>query len=170
MLHSEVPNRFEKVKVLVVFKFLLIREKVKVTSSLIYKRPIWGWGKSIYTDLFISSGGSHNIEHSHSLPLEIAFNYGIPVSLLLVSFTTLLIIHSWLKSNHSNIKDNTNFFNKCWILSLITIVVSHLNDITYYDGKISLLAWILLTGTKCIINNYEENDKFEKKLKLFKVS
>ena len=107
-----------------------------------------------------------NIEHSHSIPLEIAFNYGIPVSLLLVSFTALLIIKSWIKINHFKIKDNTDFFNKCWILSLITIAASHLNDITYYDGKISLLVWILLTGSKCIINHYDGDLRFEKKSKI----
>ena len=61
-------------------------EIIKITSSLISERPIWGWGKSLYPNLFISNGGNYNIEHSHSIPLEIAFNYGIPVSLLLISF------------------------------------------------------------------------------------
>jgi len=136
-------------------------EIIKITSSLISKRPIWGWGKSLYPNLFILNGGNYKIEHSHSIPLEIAFNYGIPVSLLLISFTTLLIVKSWIKSNHCITKDNTDFFNKCWILSLITIAVSHLNDITYYDGKISILAWILLTGSKCIINYYEDDVRFE---------
>ena len=137
-------------------------EIIKITTSLISKRPIWGWGKSIFPDLFIANGGSYNIEHSHSIPLEIAFNYGIPISLLLVSFTTIIIIKSWLKSTQSKIKDSSNFFNKCWTLSLITIAVSHMNDLTYYDGKISLLAWILLTGAKCIIDNYESSLRFEK--------
>ena len=141
-------------------------ETIKITSSLISKRPIWGWGKSLYSNLFISNGGNYNIEHSHSIPLEIAFNYGIPVSLLLVTFTALLIIKSWIKINHFKIKDNNDFFNKCWILSLITIAASHLNDITYYDGKISLLVWILLTGSKCIINNYDGDLRFEKKSKI----
>ena len=137
-------------------------EIIKITSSLISERPIWGWGKSLYPNLFISNGGTYNIEHSHSIPLEIAFNYGIPVSLLLISFTTFLIIKSWIKSNHFKTKDNTDFFNKFWILSLITIAASHLNDITYYDGKISLLVWILLTGSKSIINYYEDDIRFKK--------
>ena len=120
----------------------------------------------MYPDLFISNGGNYNIEHSHSIPLEIAFNYGIPVSLLLITLTSLLIINSWININHSKINDNIDFFNKCWILSLITIAVSHLNDITYYDGKISLLVWILLTGSRSIINCYEGNIRFKKESKI----
>ena len=127
---------------------------------------MWGWAKSLFPDLFISNGGNYNIEHSHSMPLEIAFNYGVPVSLLLLSLTTLLIINSWIKINNFKTKDNADFFNKCWILSLITIAVSHLNDITYYDGKISLLAWILLAGSKSIIKYYEDDIRFEKNSKI----
>ena len=40
--------------------------------------------------------------------------------------------------------------------ALIIILFSQLFDITYYDGKISLIFVILLAGAKCII---EENSK-----------
>ena len=45
---------------------------------------------------------------------------------------------------------------KAWLVSSLIIVINQLNDITYFDGKIALLIWILLTGLKCIIS---ENDK-----------
>ena len=34
-------------------------------------------------------------------------------------------------------------------------MIFHLNDITFYDGKISILLWILLASLKCI--NEEKN-------------
>ena len=45
---------------------------------------------------------------------------------------------------------------KAWLVSSLIIVINQLNDITYFDGKIGLLIWILLTGLKCILN---ENEK-----------
>ena len=47
---------------------------------------------------------------------------------------------------------------KAWLVSSLIIIICQLNDITYFDGKIALLIWILLTGLKCIIN---ENDKIK---------
>ena len=39
-----------------------------------------------------------------------------------------------------------------WLISTITSVLFHMNDIPYYDGKISILFWILIAGVKCIIS------------------
>ena len=43
--------------------------------------------------------------------------------------------------------------DKAWITASLIVVASHLFDITYYEGKISLLIWILLAGLKCIIDD-----------------
>ena len=45
---------------------------------------------------------------------------------------------------------------KAWLVSSFIVIFCQLNDITYFDGKIALLIWILLTGLKSILN---ENDK-----------
>ena len=34
--------------------------------------------------------------------------------------------------------------------SFATLLVSHLVDVTYYDGKISLIFIILLSGLRCM--------------------
>ena len=129
---------------------------------MIAKKPLWGWGKSLFPDLYISNGGNYLVEHSHSMPLEIAFNYGLPVALLLTGFISILILKSWIKTNTFYASNNKDFVNKCWIISALVITISHLNDITYYDGKISLIVWILLAGTKCIINDNLSYEKIEK--------
>ena len=41
--------------------------------------------------------------------------------------------------------------------SCLVIILNHMSDITYYDGKISILIWIFLAGLKCI--NDEINQK-----------
>ena len=137
-------------------------EIFKISLRLISEKPFWGWGKSLFPDKFISYGGNYFVEHTHSMPLEIAFNYGIPVSILLIGFTFLLLYKSWSKTNLFFAKNNSDFINKCWITSTLIIAISHINDITYYDGKISTFVWILLAGTKCIISNNENYKVVEK--------
>ena len=41
---------------------------------------------------------------------------------------------------------------KIWFTSVIIFLFSHLTDITFYDGKINILASILFAGLKCILN------------------
>ena len=128
-------------------------EIYRITFELITQKPFFGWGKSLFSQLYISNGGSYLIEHTHSMPLEIAFNYGFPISIILMGFTFTLIVKGWFKVNSKFLNNENSLFDKCWIVSSFTIVMSHLNDITYYDGKISLLIWILFSGIRCIIND-----------------
>ena len=55
---------------------------------------------------------------------------------------------------------NTNrltIFDKSWITSLIVILISQMVDIQYFDGRISIVLWLLISGSSNIIN--ENNDK-----------
>ena len=35
---------------------------------------------------------------------------------------------------------------------IIILIISHISDVTYYDGRVSLLIWILMAGLKCILD------------------
>ena len=50
-----------------------------------------------------------------------------------------------------------------FIISFAIFLIAHLNDITYYDGKISILIWTLMAGLKCIV---DENSQYYKKDKV----
>ena len=100
----------------------------------------------------MQNGHIFNAQHAHNMPLQLAFEYGIPISIFLTSFIIYLFYKSWktvfVQNNNKNI-----LLNKCWIASCLVAITSHLTDITYYDGKISILIWILLSGLKCIMEN-----------------
>ena len=42
-------------------------------------------------------------------------------------------------------------FDRAWITSLILLSISHLVDIQYFDGRISIAGWSLLAGAWAII-------------------
>ena len=56
------------------------------------------------------------------------------------------------------------YLDKAWIASLTVIFVSNLSDITFYDGKISIISAALLAGLKNISN---ENYLISKNPKLY---
>ena len=82
-----------------------------------------------------------DIQHSHNLPIELAHNFGIPLSISLTLTVMTLIFKLAL------------FFTKVFTKYLIgfdnfsiIILISHLTDITFYDGKISIILALLLSG------------------------
>ena len=65
------------------------------------------------------------------------------------------VIYNKKHNNYTNI-------DRYWFISTIVTLFSHMNDVTYYDGKISILIWLLLSGLKSIIeeNKLENNLTF----------
>ena len=94
------------------------------------------------------------------MPLEIAFNYGIPIALFLIIFVLFLLFKAWKVFSILPNKSKEFSYNISWWVTTLIIIISHVNDITYYDGKISILIWIFLSGLRLII--YENNITFEK--------
>ncbi len=135
-------------------------EIYKNSVSLILQRPLAGWGKSLFSENYVLSGGNYNIQHTHSMPLEIAFNYGIPIALFLIIFVLFLLFKAWKVVSILPNKSKEFSYNISWWVTTLIIIISHVNDITYYDGKISILIWIFLSGLRLII--YENNITFEK--------
>ena len=124
------------------------------TFNLIKERPFWGWGGSTFSYMineksYLIPYKHIEISHSHNLIFEIAYNFGIPVALIL-SLTVLFIFFKVLIKIFLFNKNKNNFFNKVWLFSFATLLVSHLVDVTYYDGKISLIFIILLSGLRCM--------------------
>lgn len=119
----------------------------------ISEKPLFGWGASTFAILYYLKSGLSPTTHTHNIFLEIAHNYGLIVSFLFFIFVLNLIYKSYklIKNQKNNGVEKINSF---WITSALCSVIFHLNDIPYYDGKINLLFWILLSGLKCIL---EEN-------------
>lgn len=124
----------------------------------IQERPFWGWGASTFSFLHLENNEAFKIpkllilaQHSHNMPIELAHNFGIPLSIILISTIFLLLIKSWIIIFKDNILGRDTFFQKAWFSSSLTVVISHLTDITFYDGKISILICALFAGLKCII-------------------
>ena len=130
----------------------------KTAISNILNNPFIGWGASSFSILYLIKNEEPTYQHTHNLILEVANNYGIVISLIL--FTTIFFLMYKSKPNLSqqnlSILDN-ELINKFWWVSTLIILLMHLTDITYYDGRISLLFWILISGVRC--NLRENNNK-----------
>ena len=126
------------------------------TFKSIFEKPIFGWGPSTFSTIDKSNLIS-NFQHSHNIILELAFSFGIPLTIIMGFFLLKLIKNTFIKTFKNGRNSDAYLINKTWYYAVIIVVASQISDITYYDGKISILIWILLAGIKCIVE--ERNSK-----------
>lgn len=151
ILSSFIPttNKFSEI---LVFRRLQIW---KIAIINIMAKPFLGWGASSFSLVYLIKNGNPTFQHTHNLIFELAHNYGFFVSLILFSSIFLLIYKS--KPNLSYNQPTETLINKFWWISSFLILLMHLSDIPYYDGRISLLFWILIAGLRSILR--EMNSK-----------
>ena len=132
--------------------------------SRIHLRPILGWGPSTFSylhyaknDAFVIPKSIVKASHSHNISLELAHNFGIPLAIIITA-TIIIFLFIGFKSVYLK-KDNNDslILNKAWFASSLIIFITHLSDITLYDGKIGILISIIFSGLRCIINEKSNN-------------
>ena len=130
--------------------------------ELIRLSPLIGLGASTFSTMS-HTGGDYLVQHTHNISLELALNYGIPISILLTAFVSIIVFRASIKLFKSKQEDN---LNKAWLGAVFTIIIFNLSDVVYYDGKLSLISWILLAGLKAIMHEtiQNENSKINKKV------
>ena len=135
----------------------VLRVKIWInTLKLILKKPLFGFGASTFPIVFFNLT-NFKMQHSHNMPLQLAYDYGLPISIFLTLFITFLFLRSAITILKNKDLDNHFLFNKCWLAACLVAILSHINDITYYDGKISILIWIIFAGLKCILDETNKN-------------
>ena len=132
-----------------------------IAISLIFSKPFFGWGSGTFSFLYLNDNNVSppllkiDAMHSHNLFLELSHNFGLPVSLLITSTFLFLLLNTFRKIYKFGSISRNLLINKYWLASSSVIVVCHFTDITFYDGRINLLFCILLSGSRCILKDYE---------------
>ena len=117
----------------------------------VFENPLLGSGSGTFSVIYENETGVWK-GHAHNLPLELFSNYGIPAGLFLILpiFFIAYLTFSKLSVLKKNLHINL-IFDQAWITSLSIIMINHLVDITYFDGRINLTCWILLAGARNIL-------------------
>tara|TARA_B100001248_G_scaffold143284_1_gene107604 strand:- start:322 stop:1635 length:1314 start_codon:yes stop_codon:yes gene_type:complete len=129
--------------------------------KLILNKPLFGYGATTFPIFYyaINPIYYHNQQHTHNIILQIAYDYGIHTAAAITIFISFLFYKTFITIKKSNWNEKENFFNKCWLSCFSVAIIHHLSDITYFDGKISILIWILITGSNCITESNTQKRK-----------
>ena len=124
----------------------------KNSLQLIIKKPFFGWGAASFPIIYLSQTGYWKA-HPHNLFLELSISYGLIPSLILFTFIFILLKDSCNYIYKFNYQ--TNKYNRaCWTSAFIFLVLQ-MFDIVYFDFRISILFWLLLS---CIRNIFRERE------------
>ena len=113
------------------------------------EKPFNGYGAGLFP-LFYIAFDNYNAQHSHNFVLQIAFEYGIPTASILSIFAIFLLIKSGKKIFIAT--KNKDVLDKSWFAAALIATLSQLIDLTFLDGKISIILLILFSGLKCILD------------------
>ena len=114
--------------------------------------PIFGLGGAAFPIIYELQNNVWR-GHPHNLILELAISYGYPVTIIIFSSISFLLIKSSKFVFNKKTNDIQFFsFEKAWWSSIFILLISQCFDIQYFDGRISIMFWLLLAGLKTIID------------------
>ena len=117
-------------------------------TKIIINNPFFGTGAGSFPIIFESETGFWK-GHSHNIFAELAISYGLPTTIIFIFFLIFIFYNSF-KEIYSYPFKNINE-KAYWAASLI-FLISQLVDVQYFDGRISIVFWLLLAGLKTIID------------------
>ncbi len=132
-------------------------EIYKSAFELIKAKPFFGIGAGSFTEIFFFNTNFWK-GHSHNLLFELSISYGLPAAFIFFITTLNILFLSSKKIFSNKIKIDVPYIDRAFWTALFFFLISQLVDVQYFDGKISLITWILIAGLKNIImdKNYGE--------------
>jgi O-antigen ligase len=118
--------------------------------------PFFGLGATSFTEIYHMETNFWK-GHSHNLLLELAISYGVPATIVFFSTINVILFKSGNFIFNNQRHNDVSLYDRAFWTALFFFIISQLADIQYFDGKISLMAWILIAGLKNIIE--ENNNK-----------
>ncbi len=125
-------------------------EIYKSAFELIKANPFFGIGAGSFTEIFFLNTNFWK-GHSHNLLFELSISYGLPATIIFFITTTNILYLSNKKIFSNEIKLDVNYIDRAFWTALFFFLISQLADVQYFDGKISLITWILMGALKNII-------------------
>ena len=124
--------------------------------NLIKTNPFFGIGAASFTQIYFLETNFWK-GHTHNLLMELALSYGLPAAIIFFITTTLILFLSFQEIFKNKNKESISLFDKAFWGALFIFLISQLFDVQYFDGKLSIIMWILLAGLKNIIE--DKNNK-----------
>lgn len=112
--------------------------------SLTLERPWLGWGLRNFRPLYLQETG-FTLGHPHNFPLMMLCETGIPATLLLFGLVGWIVTQG-VRQLQRWPDDRDRLLLFTFIVAFLSHTVFHLFDVTFFDARINLLGWLLLSA------------------------
>ena len=123
--------------------------------EIVFNNPIFGTGAGSFPEIFKLETGLWK-GHAHNLPLELVISYGIPAGIFVLIPIFSIAYISIKRILISKGRNHYSLYDQAWITAFAVLLFSQMVDVQYFDGRISIILWILLSGASNIINKDED--------------
>ena len=118
--------------------------------NLVINHPFFGSGASSFPEIFKYQTNLWK-GHAHNLPLDLMISYGIPAALMIIIPITNLTYQTVRFKLFEKNRKESPIYDQAWISALVILLASQMVDVQYFDGRISIIMWTLLSGSQNII-------------------
>nr|WP_075440379.1 O-antigen ligase family protein [Prochlorococcus marinus] len=135
--------------------------------KMILKSPFIGFGAATFPIYYYMANEIY-LAHTHNLIIDTAFSYGTIVTII-IFLNIVILCFLALKKIYFDLENSTFkniYFERAWSTSFIVLLLSQMFDVQYFDGRISLSFWILLSGLRCIIKKDADTKLIKQNLEL----
>ena len=143
LLPVEMINKFKN------FQYSRIDIWAKAIN-IIFENPIFGTGASSFPEIYKNITGMWKA-HSHNLALELMISYGLPAAFFTIAPIFSLVYLSCKNILRKNLSKDF-LIDKSLVISMLIILLMHMVDIQYFDGRFSLIFWLLIASIKNILS------------------
>ena len=116
---------------------------------IIMEKPLLGWGAATFPIVFNSryTDFDRDPTHPHNLILEMANSYGL-IFAFVITISIFVILFYSFKVIFMNKNKTFKFYSidRSWWSSCFALILSQMYDIQFFDFRISVSFWILLSG------------------------
>ena len=78
-------------------------------------------------------------------------SYGIPAALMIIIPITNLTYQTVRFKLFDKSRKESPIYDQAWISALVILLASQMVDVQYFDGRISIIMWVLLSGSRNIL-------------------
>ena len=118
--------------------------------EIVFNNPIFGTGAGSFPEIFKLETGLWK-GHAHNLPLELIISYGIPTGIVILIPIFFITFNSINKILNTKARESSSIYDQSWIAALVVLFFSQMVDVQYFDGRISIMMWFLVSGAQNIL-------------------
>lgn len=126
--------------------------------NLAIDNPFFGTGASSFPEIFKYQTNIWK-GHAHNLPLELMISYGIPAALMIIIPITNLTYQTVRLKIFEKTRKESAIYDQAWISALVILLASQMVDVQYFDGRISIIMWFLISGSQNILEEKYSREK-----------